>query len=178
MDPSWPAQVENAHELVATYYPGELGLFGHVVAEYQIDPRRVLGRTRLRAPVGAGVELGIMTPYVLSVMWFLFAAVTVRVVDRATDALIDRVGRSTRDKLAVLLRQRTATTGDPLTGPCPEPHDARTAPTRLDAAEEKELHEVVVARSTAAGLGPDEARRLAEAMIGWLRSRDGRNRQA
>ncbi|MEO3812682.1 hypothetical protein ABGB17_27085 [Sphaerisporangium sp. B11E5] len=167
----WQAQVENAREVVADLCPGELELFDYAAAEYHVDPRRVLGRTRLRAPVGAGVDIASLTPYVLLVMQFLCAAAAARVVDRATDALLDKISHATRVKLAALLRRPSPGLGS-------GEDDVRSTPMRWDAADEKEIEALLASLSIAIDLSPDEAHRLSKALLVWLRLRAGKDTQA
>ncbi|MFB9249406.1 hypothetical protein ACFFWE_14275 [Sphaerisporangium melleum] len=168
--------MDSAREVVAAYHPRELELFDQVVAEYRIDPRRVLGRTPLRAPVGAGAELTVMATYVMWVMTFLFGAVTTRVVDRAADAVVDaaigKLGPAIREKLAALLRHRIDrhSAGESVSA-APESvpaHGEKTAPS-LSSAQEHELAEILVDHLTSSGLAEADACQLAEDVIDWLR---------
>ncbi|MFC4531063.1 hypothetical protein [Sphaerisporangium dianthi] len=172
--PSWQDQLDVAREVVASSCPGELELFDWVAAEFRNDPGRVLGGKRLRAPIGAGVDLSLLTPYVLSAVTFLFAAVTARVVDRGADAAIDKIGRAARDKLAILLRRRTDRPGGDDVAVAETnagAHGDRIASARFTPAEEDELRKALVAHILVSSLTEDETRQLAEVMIDWLRRR-------
>jgi hypothetical protein len=174
LESTWESQVKYAREVIASAFPGELELFEEIAAEFRADPAGVVGEARLRAPVGAGVDLALVAPYVLSAISFLFAAVSAKAADRAADAAIDKLGRSTREKLSVLLRKRRPGSAEEnqlneTTGESAEPG----AMAWLDAAQERELYAVLRARALAEGLPQERADRMAEAVLGALRLRGG-----
>ncbi|MBM2616269.1 hypothetical protein JIG36_11945 [Actinoplanes sp. LDG1-06] len=100
-----------------------------------------------RPPVGMGVEFASIVPIVLSAVSLLATAVATAAGEELT--------RATREKLAAAFRRR---------------RELGPAPAFLTPEQEREVYRLI--RSRAAGpLDDEEARRLAEAVIGALRLR-------
>jgi hypothetical protein len=150
-DLGWDALAEFVQEVVAQAYPGESPHFESLVAEFRADPRKALDSQCLKAPVGIGIDLAFVTPFVLAAVSFLFGLVADAVKDGAAEAIT----ASTRKKLSALLRRRSNA----------EPF----AP--LDAEQEREVLAVLIDRAIALGLEAGKARILAEAVLGALRLR-------
>lgn len=181
----WTAMADLGREVVAASYPGESSYFDAVLADFRSNPSNTLRDKRLKAPVGVGVDLAIVTPYVLATASFLFGVVA----ERATDHAIDVISAATRDRLARILRRRgRPATGDPAeagdsnageggeSGPAdgaPPPAPAAAMPIGLDRDQEREVFTLVKDRALALGLEPAKADLLGEAMVGALRLRYG-----
>ncbi|MFI9450013.1 hypothetical protein [Amycolatopsis sp. NPDC052450] len=135
-----PDVLELAREVVGTHYPPELGLFDAVVDEYRRDPDRLLNPETLRAPVGIGVDLVLMTPYILAAAAYLGNIL----VEKAADKTLDAV----RDRLTEAWAARKARRAD---------DDAARPVTSADA----ELTMVITIHLTGTGAGPEVAREIA-----------------
>ncbi|WP_409492826.1 hypothetical protein [Amycolatopsis sp. cmx-11-12] len=83
-----------AREIVGTHYPPELDLFDAVVDEYRRDPDSLLNPETLRAPVGIGVDLVLMTPYVLAAAAYLGNVLVEKAADKTLDAVRDRLTKA------------------------------------------------------------------------------------
>lgn len=105
--------VDLAHSVVATRFAGELEAFDDIVLDYRRDPEGTVRGVRLHAPVGIGVELAAMTPYVLSAA----ALVGGVLVEKATGGVYDSV----RDWLTRAWARRR---GKDSAGPAPQIDDA------------------------------------------------------
>ncbi|MFI9010955.1 hypothetical protein ACIGNX_27330 [Actinosynnema sp. NPDC053489] len=89
-----PVDVEVARAVVAAWYPAESEVFDDTVEDFMDDPSRTVRGVRPSAPVGMGIELATMTPYVLSAVGFLGGVVAEKVVGNAYDAIRERLRRA------------------------------------------------------------------------------------
>ncbi|SDZ36471.1 hypothetical protein SAMN05421504_113174 [Amycolatopsis xylanica] len=86
--------LELAREIVGAHYPPELDLFDVIVAEFRRDPDRLLKPDTLRAPVGIGVDLALMTPYVLAAAAYLGNVLVEKTADKALDSVSGRIAKA------------------------------------------------------------------------------------
>jgi len=136
-----PDVLDLAREIVGTHYPPELDLFDAVVDEYRRDPDRLLNPETLRAPVGIGVDLVLMTPYVLAAAAYLGNMLVEKTADKTLDAVRDRLTEAWSARKA-----RRAADDD----------DARPV-TNADA----DLTMVITIHLTGTGASPEVAREIA-----------------
>ncbi|MEU4427610.1 hypothetical protein AB0F81_43880 [Actinoplanes sp. NPDC024001] len=135
---------EISESVVRTAYPQELEDFDAAAEWFRTAPQ---SRTRVRPPVGMGVEIASIVPVVLSAVSLLAGAVFNSAVEDAAKYLTN----ATREKLGAAFRR------SPAAGP-------------LTPEQEQEVFRLI--RDRAAGhLPDDEAHQLAEAVIGALRLR-------
>jgi len=133
-----------AREVVAGTYPAEAGWFDDIAAEHTKKPARL----RLRAPVGMGVDLALVTPAALAVLSFLATVVA----GKAAEATVSTIGRSARRRLAALMRREAVVEA-------------------LDVEQERLVFELLTERAIGMGMSAVDAERLAGAIIGALRLR-------
>jgi hypothetical protein len=140
---------EVGESAVRAAYPGELADFDEAAEWFRTEGHAATGRPR--PPVGMGVEFAAVVPAVLPAVSLLAGAVLSTAVDDTAHYLT----RTTREKLAAAFRRRA------LPGPPAE---------FLTPEQEQEVFRLIRERA-ADRLPEDEARRLAEAVIGPLRLR-------
>ena len=131
--------------------PQELAIFDEVTDEYFDDPAAVLEARAGDQPVAFGLDIALLTPYVLAVVTavvkFIGGLVSDAVKDEATPVVAQLVRRLFRG-------------GDDADGATPAP---------LDAEQAARVREVALDRATAIGLDENKARFLAEAVADRLR---------
>lgn len=140
--------VDLARSVVLAHYPQEAELFDSVLAEYAEAPERLV--TSLRAPVGMGVDLALMTPYVLAAAGAVAGVVLEKVAEAAVDSARARLVRVWRR-----LRGGVATSEEV-----------------AQAAEDATT--VVVVRLKGSGVDAEVAREIAERVTAELLAR-GKN---
>jgi hypothetical protein len=153
---------ELARAVLGHVAPEELGLFAETEADYFRDPGIVLrGRGRDEA-VGFGLDLALLTPYVLvvgtAVVHFLATVVSDAVRDEARDELKTVIAGRVRR----LLRR-----DDPVAAGrrAPEEHD-RTPGVTVEQA--REVRQVALRQAVQSGLDDEKAALLADAFVGAL----------
>jgi hypothetical protein len=151
---SWQAMADLSRDVVASRIANELPHFDAVLADFRKDPKKTVKAQSLKAPVGVGVDLALLTPYLLAILSFLFGLVAEAAAEQAAKA----IGQSTRERLSGLLRRRRQ-------GP-------KAVAEPLTPDQEREVAEVLRVRAEGLGLNPERARQLAEIVIGALRLRD------
>ncbi|QBR91380.1 hypothetical protein [Nocardioides euryhalodurans] len=133
--------------------PEELVLFDQTAADYFRDPDAVLDPARRDESVGFGLDLALLTPYVLAVatpvLAFLVQTVATTAKAEATPVITDLVRRLFR------------------AGRSEEPKDAPTVPP-VTPEQARRVREVALARASDLGLPEDQARLLADSVVGGL----------
>jgi hypothetical protein len=134
--------------------PEELVLFQDNAREYFKDPQAALSPERRDEALGFGLDLAILTPYVLaaatSVIHFLASTVGEAVGEESKPLVTGIVRR--------LLRRR-----DPASeagGEAPPPP--------LTADQTRQVHEIAYQRAKRLGLDEDQAKLLADSVVGGL----------
>jgi hypothetical protein len=94
-----PEVVALARKVVSDHYPRENGLFGLVLAEFETDARVMTRRKPINAPVGAGLDLGLVVPYVIAAASLVGGSVAKKVADKAVDGFL-RVAKSAWTRVA------------------------------------------------------------------------------
>src|SRR5689334_16965776 len=69
--------------------PAELGHYETVLAGFRAGSQKFFARKPLRPPVGIGVDIAMITPYVLAALSFLVGAAVNRISDKAVESLGD-----------------------------------------------------------------------------------------
>jgi hypothetical protein len=133
--------------------PEELVLFPETAEEYFQDPQAVLDPGRRDEALGFGLDIAMLTPYVLAVaipvIRFLISTVAEAVGEEAKPLLIRMVRR--------LFRQ---------SGPASEAADEASVP--LSAEQARQVRELAYQRAKGLGLEDDRAVLLADSVVGGL----------
>jgi hypothetical protein len=153
---------ELARAVVRSVAPEELELYAETEADYFRDPGLVLGGRSRDEAVGFGLDLALLTPYVLAVgtavVHFLATVVSDAVRDEARDELKPVIaGRIRR-----LLRR-----DDPAEAGRREP-DAQDRAPRVTVAQAREVRQVALRQAKQSGLDDEKAGLLADAFVGAL----------
>lgn len=137
--------------------PEELLILDQTAEDYFTDPRAVLNPARRDEPLGFGIDVSLMAPYVLAiavpVVQYLASLVADGVTEAATSAVADRVRRFFRraPSVATLSLAQGAPT-----------------PVLLSPDQARWIHQVTEQRARALGVPDDQARVLADAVVGSL----------
>ena len=153
---------ELARAVVGRVAPEELGLFEETEADYFRDPGLVLRPGRRDEAVGFGLDLALLTPYVLvvgaAVVHFLAGVVSDAVRDEAQDELKPVIaGRLRR----LLRRDDPAAAGRPGSG-------GRDRALGVTAEQAREVRQVALRQARQSGLDDEKAALLADAFVGAL----------
>ena len=148
---------EFAREVLASVAPEELAIFDETAEEYHRDPDRVLSAKGRDEAVGFGLDLGLLTPYVLAVA----APVLTYLLGTVVDAAKAEAKPIVRDLVHRLFHRRKAAETAPGAQPDAEP-------IQLSAAEAAKVRDVAFARASDLGLPQERARLLADAVVGGL----------
>ena len=142
---------EVSRTVVRQVAPEELELFSEAEADYYRDPRRALRGSRDEA-VGFGLDMALLTPYVLmaggAVVQFLATAVCGAVSDEVRDELRPAVAERVRR----LLRR----------------DDEPQAQPSVTMQQARQVRRVALEQATRSGLDPERAALLADAFVGAL----------
>jgi hypothetical protein len=153
---------ELARAVVRRVAPEELGLFEETEADYLRDPGSMLKTGRRDEAVGFGLDMGLLTPYVLvvgtAVVHFLAAVVSDTVRDEARDELRPVIAERVRR----LLRRE-----DPAAADRRGSGQHGRAP-GVTAEQAREVHRVAQQQAMRSGLDDQKAALLADAFVGAL----------
>jgi hypothetical protein len=144
---------ELARSVLAQAAPEELALFGETAEEYFQDPQALLDPKRRDEALGFGLDVAMLTPYVLAVSAGVVRFLATTVADAARQESKPLVTRLVRH----LLRQP---------GAAPEP--ASDAPPALSTDQARQVREVAYQQAKHLGLDDDQATLLANSVIGGL----------
>jgi hypothetical protein len=154
-DPDRDLLEELARTVLERSAPEELVIFGETAEEYFRDPEAVLHPTRRDEALGFGLDLALLTPYVLAVatpvLGFLVQTVAAAAKEEATPRVRELVRR--------LFNRSGSGDQDRMGG---DEHPA------LTADQAREVREVALARATDLGLPAEQARLLADSVVGGL----------
>jgi hypothetical protein len=149
---------ELARTILEQSAPEELVIFEETSEEYFRDPDGVLHPARRDEALGFGLDLALLTPYVLAVatpvLTFLLQTVAAAAKEEATPRVRELVRR---------LFNRAGEKADQRPAP---PADGE--PPALTADQAREVREVALARATDLGLPAEQARLLADSVVGGL----------
>jgi hypothetical protein len=153
---------ELARAVVRCVAPEELGLFAETEADYFRDPGLVLRARSRDEAVGFGLDLALLTPYVLvvgtAVVHFLAMVVSDAIRDEARDELKPVIAGRVR---RLLRRDDPAAAGHR----GPEEHD-RVPGVTVEQA--REVRQVALRQAMQSGLDDEKAALLADAFVGAL----------
>lgn len=157
-DAQLPAEAEN--ELVAELArlaleraaPEELVLFQETAEEYFRDPQAVLDPRRRDEALGFGIEVAMLTPYVL--------AVATPVIRFLAATVADAAGQEAKPLVTRIVRRL-------LRRPQPAP-EAAEAPPALSGDQARQVREVAYQHAKRIGLDEDQAVLLADSVVGGL----------
>jgi hypothetical protein len=153
---------ELARTILEHSAPEELVIFGETAEEYFRDPDAVLHPTRRDEALGFGLDLALLTPYVLAVaapvLGFLVQTVAAAAKEEATPRIRELVRR---------LFNRSQP-GEQPGQPGQQPGEQETRPMALTSEQAREVRAVALARATDLGLPDEQARLLADSVVGGL----------
>ena len=132
--------------------PEELVIFDESAAEYFANPQRVLDPKRRDEAVGFGLELAMVTPYVFAVVTSCFGFLLKTVAETATS-------EAAKPAIGDLLRRFVRR------GPGAKPESDAAVLSKDQAAG---VREVAFGRAKDLGLSEEQARLLADAVLGGL----------
>lgn len=142
-----------AKQVLADVAPEELAIFAETAEEYRQDPRGVLSASGRDEAVGFGLDLALLTPYVLAVA----GAVVSFLVNTVGDAAKTESKPVIADWVHRLFRHGRGT------GPEPDKPTASLSPEQA-----AQVRTVALARAHDLKLPEDTARLLADAIVGGL----------
>jgi hypothetical protein len=140
--------------------PEELVIFEETAEEYFHNPDAVLRPARRDEALGFGLDLALLTPYVLAVaapvLSFLVQTVAAAAKEEATPRVRELVRR-------LFNRSPAAAAGKDATR-----EQREDEPMTLTPEQAREVREVALARATDLGLPEEQARLLADSVVGGL----------
>ena len=153
---------ELARVVVRHVAPEELGLFAETEADYFRDPGLVLRARSRDEAVGFGLDLALLTPYVL--------VVGTAVVHFLAMVVADAVREEARDELKPVIAgrvRRLLRRDDPAAAGRREPEEPDRAP-GVTVEQAREVRQVALRHAMQSGLDPEKAALLADAFVGAL----------
>lgn len=151
-----------ARAVVGRVAPEELGLFAETEADYFRDPRAALRAGSRDEAVGFGLEMALMTPYVLTVGTAVVRFLGTVVSDAVRDQLRDELKPVVAGRVRRLLRR-----DDPAGADHRESGGQARAPS-LTVAQAREVRRVALQQAIQSGLDEQKAALLADAFVGAL----------
>ena len=133
--------------------PEELVLFSETAEEYFKDPQAVLDPKRRDEALGFGLDVAMLTPYVL--------AVATPVIRFLASTVADAVSQEAKPLVARLVRRL-------LRQPGPAPEPASEAPPPLTTEQARQVRELAYQQGKRLGLDEGQAVLLADSMVGRL----------
>ncbi|WP_345206751.1 hypothetical protein [Fodinibacter luteus] len=143
-----------AHQVVQVTAPEELLVFDETAEEYFADPHGVLAATGRDEAVGFGVDMALLTPYILAVA----TPVIQLLASMVGDALKKEGQPSVHAFVRRLLRRDEGT----------QPAPAAARPEPLTPDQLARVRQVATERGRAVGLPQDQADLLADAIAGGI----------
>jgi hypothetical protein len=157
-DPDRVLVEEFAKQVLAGLAPEELAIFDETAEEYHQDPRGVLSASGRDESVGFGLDIALLTPYVLA----LSGPVLAYLVKTVSDAAKKESQPLIADWVHRLFRRGH---GDEKGDEDKKPDEPEVTISREEAAQ---VREVALARAHDLKLPDDKARLLADAIVGGL----------
>lgn len=147
---------EFAKQVLVDVAPEELAIFDETAEEYHQDPRGVLSATGRDEAVGFGLDIALLTPYVLavagSVVTYLLGTIGDAAKKESTPVITDLVHR---------LFRRGPDDQEP-------PPRAGSPKASLSSEQAAQVRKVALARAHDLKLPDEKARLLADAIVGGL----------
>ena len=144
---------ELAQAVLERTAPEELLVFPETADEYFRDPQAVLDPKRRDEAVGFGLDLALVTPFVL--------AVATPVVRFLLDSTAEAVQAEAKTSIAAVVR-RLVRRGDDAEAPASDPVPA------LSTAQLQSVRELAYTRAKAVGVDEAQAALMADAVVGGL----------
>lgn len=152
---------ELARAVVLRIAPEEQGLFEETEADYVRDPGLVLrGGVRDEA-VGFGLDMALLTPYVLAVGAAVVQFLSAVVSDAVHDAVRDELTPAIAGRIRQLLRRDDPAAAD-------RRGSGRRDRAGLTAEQAREVRRVALRHALQSGLDDEKAALLADAFVGTL----------
>jgi len=145
-----PLVEELARRALADAAPEELVLFEETAAQYFADPEGAVNPSRRDEALGFGLDLAMLTPYVLAVVTSCLGFLVKTVAETATT-------EATKPAIGDMLRR--------LTRQAPREGDQ---PVRLSSQQAEGVRRIAFGRAQDLGLSQERARVLADAVVGGL----------
>jgi len=144
---------EFARHVLQTAAPDELVLFDETAAEYFNDPEAVLHPRHREESVGFGLDLQMLTPYVLAVVTPVIGFLMSIVAETAQEVSRPHVVRLVRR----LFRKRDMA-----------PEAASQSVPALTSSQAQQIRQITFERGKGLGLDEDRAKLLADCVVGGL----------
>lgn len=132
--------------------PDELLLYDDMATEYFRDPSKALSQTRRDESLGFGLELVMLTPYVISVA----QTVLKWLAQTAVESAMKEAAPAVSDYVKRLIRRGK------------KDHPEESEVIALTAPQLREVRSVAYEQATAAGLDSDKAGLIADSTVGAL----------
>jgi len=133
--------------------PEELVLFPETAEEYFKDPQAVLDPKRRDEALGFGLDLAMLTPFVL--------AVATPVIRFLASTVAEAAGQEAKPLVTRLVRRL-------LRRPDPAPEATEPAPPPLSTDQVRQVRDIAYQRAKNLGLDEDQAVLLADSVVGGL----------
>jgi hypothetical protein len=147
--------VEFTSLLLASVAPDELAVLDESAQEYFADPAAALADGREDVPLGSGLDVAMITPYLMAVASAVLPVLGQFTADIAKDVGKDLIKDPIVTAIRRLFRRSPA-----------EPPAAALTPAEMD-----QVRAVVLRQSAALGLPPSKAELIANATVGALHMR-------
>jgi hypothetical protein len=145
---------EFARQLLSETAPEELAIFDETADEYYRDPEGVLSASGRDEAVGFGLDIALLTPYVL--------AIAGSVLTFLVDTFVDAAKNESKPVVADLVRRLFRRGRQDAKAP------EKAAPVALSATQVEKVRELALARARDLKLPDNKARLLADAIVGGL----------
>src|SRR5579875_2721696 len=137
-----------AHRALHTVAPEELPVFDETATEFFADPVAAMSTDRRDQAVGFGLDLALVTPFLLSITSAVVGALAGMLRDAVTQEGAEALGAAVR---RVLRLGRESGPSSP-----------------LSAEQARQLRQVALERARALGMDEDRAGTLADAVVGGM----------
>jgi hypothetical protein len=143
---------ELAEAVLGNAAPEELVVFDETAAEFFQDPDRLLGARSRDEPVGFGLEMQLLTPYVLAIA----VPVVSFLISLVTDSVKEASKTATGEWVRRLFKRKAAPDAETDSVPALTPEQARR------------VQQIAYEKATALGLSDATASLLADSVVGGV----------
>jgi hypothetical protein len=133
--------------------PEELVVFDETAQEFFQNPERMLNPKTRDEPVGFGLEMGLLTPYVLAVV----APVVSFLISVVADSVNEASKTATGEWVRSLFKRKAET-----------PSAAASTVPALTSEQARRVHQIAYERATTLGLPQATAELLADSVVGGV----------
>jgi hypothetical protein len=167
--------IDVATAVVHCVAPEELVVLPETAREFFADPQSVLGTRERDEPLGFGIDLALLSPYVLAVGGPVVSYLASVVGEAGKDAAVEVVKPVIAERIRGLLRRSDASVGI-ASGAAAPPVAASVLPSAgasqsepvLSVEQVQRVRELARDRARAVGLADAQADLLADAFVGCL----------